>query len=316
MISINIYNALKLFKKTIPPQLDNEESYVYNTTFSSSLDKNQFKRLMNIVKRRVYRVSSPIALAGNGFFSIYLLVSVPKNVDIKLRLKETFIASLPEKSWIGIVEYVELLNEGNFEDIIKNGSTMIWKVDSIIQYENRKMRESQICNSTNSFYINELFNNTNKIDNNDNIDVNLNSKDLMKDEIYEEDLSDLDDEYIRNREEVIIYEWSLNDLCKLYNDPDEGNDIKNSLQSLWLIYLSKYLKTKLETHGSNNRTNNININIIDTTNNSFTNPVNNKLSKEEVNNIYLSKRRSIDFKNNLTFLSSTNNSPEKKRNIS
>ena len=97
-ILINSYTAYKLFFKIIPPEIDKENNYVYNTTFSKFLTKAQYYKLNEIAKRRVYRVNSSISLTGNGFVSIFLIICVPEEAEIKLRLNELFIANLEEQS--------------------------------------------------------------------------------------------------------------------------------------------------------------------------------------------------------------------------
>lgn len=264
MLLININSIIRLFLNIKPPYLTNEESYVYREIFNSELNKHQFKKLMKYVKRRVYRVSSPIAVSGNSFLSIYLLVHVPKDVKVKLRLKNTFIADISEKSWLGIVEYVELLNLGSFKETIQNGRTNLWCIDVAIQYKSATSKQEESNKKIDSNYYQDTLMNFNKDCDKNSISVKNNNIlyiDNSIDYLNEEYISDIEGDIIKNREEVIVYEWSLSDLCKLYNDPEEGINLKNSLHSLWLVSLSNYLKTKftgLRNDLSNNNTVNLN----------------------------------------------------------
>lgn len=239
MLFINIYNVLKLFRTIIPPVLDKESLYIYQKSFSKFLTKNQFKKLIEVSKRRTFRVNSHIALAKNGFTSLYLIVIIPENGEVKLRFKETFIASLEELSWIGVVEYVELLTTSKVEEVIKKGNTGYWGVDTIVQFDTRKNRS--ISKNRDSF-----------LDESKSVDiVDLNNSKVSRDDTDEsEDISELDDDEIRNQKEVIVYEWTLQDLCQIYSDSEDGNALKTSLHSIWLEHLAKFLKTKQATLSS------------------------------------------------------------------
>lgn len=266
MILINAYNLVKAFMKIIPPFLDKEANFVFQKFFSSSLSKNQFLKLLSISKRRVFRVNSPISLAGNGFSSIFFIVSIPLDEgQVKLRLKDTYISTLEEHSWIGIVEYVELINSGNIDSIRKECGNVKWGVDSLVIFN------SNLKNKTRSYAKDSLIDisciNEDRIDKyiykgNDNNDNNKSNINEILDDIEmidndnfsnltDDDEIGFDEEEIKKRKEVILYEWTINDLFDLFLDKDEGLNIKNSLHSLWLVYLSGYLKKKLNDIGRN-----------------------------------------------------------------
>lgn len=262
-ILINTYTAYKLFFRIIPPEIDKESHYVFNCSFNKFLTKSQFYKLNQICKRRVFRVNSPIALTGNGFVSVFLVVVIPEEGEVKLKYKHQVISTLDEFSWIGIVEYVNLINKGNLDNLLSTGNTGLWEVDSLVRFDkkNISMTRNEFSSILQDFKgnteelevdDNNILNNNKKpkdIDKNNEINKFKEVDDKYSDEFSNkstdsDDMTELDEDYIRSKKEVIIYEWTLNDLNNLFMDAEEGGAIKNSLHSLWLVYFAKYLMEK------------------------------------------------------------------------
>lgn len=243
-IVINSYSAFQIFSNIIPPELDKEGLYVYQNVFSKYFSKSQYNYIYQICKRRVYRVNSPIALTGNGFISVFLVVTKPDEATIQLKFQDSVIGTLNELSWIGLVEYVNMINKGDFETNLDLRNTGMWEIDSLIKYENTTNKSKfEIKNLSLSFtreeFIAEINNN---INNND--DLNSSKTDTDESESF------LDEENINSKKEVVIYEWNLVDLQQLYKSSKE---IKNSLHSIWLVYMAKYLTQNNSIEDVNNR---------------------------------------------------------------
>lgn len=238
-IVINSYSAYQIFSNIIPPELDKEGLFVYQNVFSKYFSKSQYNYLYQICKRRVYRVNSPIALTGNGFISVFLIVSKPEEANIHLKFQDCIINNLHQLSWIGLVEYVNLINKGDLETNINLGNTGMWEVDSIIKYEKSEKTKFDIDKLNLSLSKDDFLNEINNRNNNDDTSLSEDESDSF-----------LDEDILKNKKEVVIYEWNLSDLVHLYKNSKE---IKNSLHSIWLVYMAKYLTQNSNIEESYNK---------------------------------------------------------------
>ena len=70
-IVLNGYFSFKLIIKLIPPEFSTEERRLYNKYFSRYFKPHEFRKLADVARRRVYRVSSNLINQGNGFSSLF-----------------------------------------------------------------------------------------------------------------------------------------------------------------------------------------------------------------------------------------------------
>ena len=247
-IIINLYTAYKLFYKIVPPELDSEAQYVYNSTFSKYLTKSQFCKLHQLSKRRNYRVNSKISTQGNGFISIFLVIAKPEEAEILLKLENNVAGKLDNFSWIGLVEYVSLFTSGDFDTKVLSGESGTWEINTEIKFSKKNTQYSSFLDIDSKEFLDfDLLDN--KVKEDTKVDVSSSEGNS--------EFIDFDEDNIKNKKEVVLYEWTLQDLVSLYSDPEEGCSIKNSLQSLWLIYFSAYFKKSEMTNISLERRNSV-----------------------------------------------------------
>lgn len=180
-VVINIYLSIPLFNELIPPQFTDEQRNLYKSHFKKYLKPSEFKHLLSSFRRRVFKVNSSIVQRGNGFSSIFFIAKLPKknnNCTIELRTGKIPLSQLVEYSWIGIVEYIKLLNnnQGSLKKALDNHDTELWGVDCTITFNLTKSPLGRSYEDKSEDEISE-----------DNFDINALNKD----------------------DEVIIYEWDL-----------------------------------------------------------------------------------------------------------
>ncbi len=122
--------------KLVPPKFSKEEKELYNRYFARYFKPNEFKKLVSIARRRVYRVSSTIINQGNGFESLFFIVSIPteKSISVELRLGSTTIKNISNDGWIGIVEYTELISKTQLPKAIESREFGIWGINVCVSF--------------------------------------------------------------------------------------------------------------------------------------------------------------------------------------
>lgn len=107
-VVINIYLSVPLFNELIPPELSTEQRELYKKHFKRFFKPSEFKYLLSKARRRVYKVTTLLANRGNGFSSMFFVVSLPKNVNSSISLKQgrNKLMDLGEYSWIGKLQVI------------------------------------------------------------------------------------------------------------------------------------------------------------------------------------------------------------------
>jgi hypothetical protein len=142
-IIINAYRSFKLFIKLIPPSFTSEEKKLYNRYFSKYFKLNEYRKLIDCARRRVYRINSTVTNTGNEFTSIFFIADITASdimVDLRVFGKSTRL--LDNNSWIGIVEYVDLISNKVNSDVMKN-EPITWGIDIVIKFNNEESVESK-----------------------------------------------------------------------------------------------------------------------------------------------------------------------------
>jgi hypothetical protein len=170
-IFINAYLSYKLVSKLIPPKFTHEERKLYNRYFSRYMKPDEYRKLIDHCRRRVYRVNSEIVQQGNSFSSLFFVVDASDDsVKLDLRMGEKLIRSVSLYGWVGIIEYVDLISRLTISESLENYDTGTWGVGMHVKF-----------NPT---------------------DVSEESQSLSSEEDFEMDSSNVG-------KELIIYEWDL-----------------------------------------------------------------------------------------------------------
>jgi hypothetical protein len=110
-IIINLVSSYNLFKKLIPPSFSSEEKRLFNRYFSRYFKPNEYRRLLDAARRRVYKINSTVINQGNEFNSILFIANIStEEVVVCLRQNGTITKSLTPNSWIGLIEYVDYIS--------------------------------------------------------------------------------------------------------------------------------------------------------------------------------------------------------------
>lgn len=178
-ILLNAYLSFKLLMKLIPPKFTAEETKLYNDYFCRYFKPNEFKKLVGIARRRVYRVNSSIVNQGNGFSSLFFVVDIiGDNISLELKSNGVLLKGLSKCGWIGIVEYIEVISRSTLTEAIAQGSDFgTWGVnlDVLLHIEEESEEISQ----------------------------------LSEESAYEEEQDDLFEDINPITKEVILYEFDL-----------------------------------------------------------------------------------------------------------
>jgi len=225
-VIINIYLSIPLFKELIPPNFTEEEKEIYKKHFKKYLKAVEFKHLLGNFRRRVYKVSSSVTNRGNGFASLFFVAKMPKQTpcSITLKLGKIPINELKEFSWIGIVEYISLIKTyGSIRKALELNETGIWNVDCHITL-------SKGFKSPTSARLNMI---------EDKVSV-LDTQAFENSSVDDDDVDFLANDKSKENE-VVIYEWDLEALDKIYSHKAYGTSILNGLHAIWLKYSSKII---------------------------------------------------------------------------
>jgi hypothetical protein len=135
-IVLNGYFSFKLIIKLIPPEFSTEERRLYNKYFSRYFKPHEFRKLADVARRRVYRVSSNLINQGNGFSSLFFVVDIPDddNISINLKIGGSVVKKLLNFAWIGIVEYTELISNSSLEKAILKSEMGNWGLNVEVNF--------------------------------------------------------------------------------------------------------------------------------------------------------------------------------------
>jgi hypothetical protein len=202
---VNAYLSVPLINAQIPPEFNQEEKEIFINHFRNHLTPKELEEFLKVGKRRVYRVNSCLFKTGHEFSSLFFIVKLGKSC--KIRLKSTMIKNMniAQYSWLGIPEYLSIISKKSLTKAINANDTGEWKVQA------------------------NIF-----------IDYEGNSRiDASRDE-YSLDITN-ETVFIDNR--VILYEFELKDLDRVFNNTINGRSILKGLQALWLKYCSSIIRT-------------------------------------------------------------------------
>ena len=177
-ILINAFSSFKLFKKLIPPNFTTEEIKFYKRYFSKHFTLNEYRKLIDCARRRVYKINTTIVNTGNEFSSIFFLADInTEDISVDLKVNGQTTRILENNSWVGIVEYVDYISNKSSNEINRN-DPIFWGIDVVIKFDD-DINESKSLNDEELSFI---------------------SKDVS---------SELNIKPINNEKEVVIYEWDL-----------------------------------------------------------------------------------------------------------
>ncbi len=207
---INVYLAIPLIKKIIPPNFSKEQKEMYQNHFNGYLLPIDLKKLFDISRRKIYRVSTKIIRSGNEFSSLFFIAKKGSKCEIKLQMQRKKY-DLSENSWVGIMEYMNLIaTKNSLSKAVKEFNTGEWGVNLKVKIENQYEFENE----------NEYEYDKNFIGDDKTIYQNNDQEDYT----------------------VIVYEFELKKLSELFNDKAFGQPISRGLQSIWLNYCSDIVK--------------------------------------------------------------------------
>jgi hypothetical protein len=131
-IVINLVSSYNLFKKLIPPAFTSEEKRLYNRYFSRHFKANEYRRLLDAARRRVYRVNSTVINQGNEFNSILFVANISSDdIVVSLKSNGTVTKTLTNNSWVGLVEYVDYISTKTQAD----KEAIVWGVEADIKFD-------------------------------------------------------------------------------------------------------------------------------------------------------------------------------------
>jgi hypothetical protein len=143
-IILNGYLSFKLIMKLIPPKFSSEERKLYNRYFSRYFRPNEYRKLLDYSRRRVYRVNSTIVNTGNGFSSLFFVVDISDdNVKLELKINGNVIKSLSTFGWVGIVEYIEVINKQTLTQAIQSCEYGTWGINLEVNFNIGEVNESE-----------------------------------------------------------------------------------------------------------------------------------------------------------------------------
>ena len=135
-ICINSYLSLKLIKKLIPPTFTTEERKLYNKYFSRYFKPNEYKKLINQARRKVYRVNSTIINQGNGFSSLFFLADVSDDgIRLEMKMNGAALRNLSQFGWIGIMEYIWVISKKSLPEAVANAEYGTWGINLEVNFQ-------------------------------------------------------------------------------------------------------------------------------------------------------------------------------------
>jgi hypothetical protein len=161
-IIINLISSYNLFKKLIPPAFSSEEKKLYNRYFSRHFKANEYRRLLDAARRRVYKVNSTVINQGNEFNSILFVANVSsEEISVTLKSSGTITKSLNNNSWVGLVEYVDYISSKSQTD----KEALVWGVDVDIKFNTNTITEEEKSSDSYSESVVQLNLNLSRISN-------------------------------------------------------------------------------------------------------------------------------------------------------
>lgn len=217
---VNLTLSIPLVKNLIPPHFTKEQKEIYRNHFRNYLSPIETFVLFSFVRRKICRVSSTIEKMGNEFSSLYFVAKIGKNCKVNLQGKKKSF-ELNESSWVGIPEYLNLISrKDTLIKALKEFDTGEWGATLNVKVELPEESEE-----AGSFLSEEAE------PHHDKHNISVHKFDKSEHTIlFDEDNT------------VIIYEFDLRNIDKIFTKTDCGNNIMRGLHSIWLKYCSEVVK--------------------------------------------------------------------------
>jgi hypothetical protein len=137
-------------KKLIPPEFSSEERRLYNKYFSRYFKPNEYKKLINLARRKVYRVNSTIINQGNGFSSLFFVADVSdEGIRLDMKMNGAVVRNLSKFGWIGIMEYINLISKKSLSHAIAIGEYGRWGINlEVILNQDQNSSDSEASDIT------------------------------------------------------------------------------------------------------------------------------------------------------------------------
>jgi hypothetical protein len=223
---INIYLSIPLISSLVPPEFNQEQRDIYANHFKDYITPRELKELLQVGKRKVYRVNSCLFKPGHEFSSLFFIVRIGKNCKVELRSsnKKRLIHTITDYSWLGIPEYLQLLSTKNsIHQALEDNDTGEWNIQANV-YTNMHLRResgtgSQILSLDDNIVIHGLG------------EDNVNQKETSRSAL---------DATLLGDDSITLYEFELKDIEMVANKV--GYSIMRGLHSIWLKYCSHIVK--------------------------------------------------------------------------
>jgi hypothetical protein len=226
---INTILVIPLIKRLVPPEFTKEQKEIFRSHFRNYLSPIELNVLLTSARRKIYRVTTKVVKLGNDFSSLYFVAKIGKRCKVEMKTKKRKF-ELTEYSWIGVPEYLNVISKKeSLSQALKDYDTGDWGVNMQVFVDSY-----DIVNENLSF------------------DQASETKDFgisMSKDLNPED------------SQVIIYEFELNNIEKIFSDSHYGTAIMRGLHSRWLKYCSDIVKKVDATNIEKQNTTNLSLSI-------------------------------------------------------
>lgn len=221
---INVILSTSLVKNIIPPQFTNEQKEIFREHFKNYLSPIELNLLLKSGRRKIFRVTSNVIKLGNEFSSLFFIAKIGKNCRIELKTKKRKF-ELTNYSWVGVPEYLNIISKkDSLSQALKEFDTGSWGVNLKVVVDS-----NDVTGFNEEYIYDDFFQDKDDLKTEMKLDVgtsNINiSRDLKDDENF-----------------VILYEFELNKIDKVFLNPNCGTQIMRGLHSIWLKYCADIVK--------------------------------------------------------------------------
>jgi hypothetical protein len=215
-ILINVWLTVPLINNLVPPHFTKEQREIFKNHFKNYLTPKEVEILLSYHRRKIYKVSSQIEKMGNEFSSLYFIVKIGKNCSVYLKSKKRSF-DLHEYSWVGVPEYLNVISRKEvLLKALKEFDTGEWGANLSVSV----LPPDENVEDDNSSLHNEK---------EQQINVSVHHGDHT--------ISPVDEDNT-----VIIYEFDLRNMDKIFTNKDHGLSIMRGLHSIWLKYCSEIVR--------------------------------------------------------------------------
>jgi hypothetical protein len=218
---LNIYLSIPLISSLVPPDFNTEQREIYAHHFKDYITPRELHELLQVGKRKVYKVNSCLFKAGHEFSSLFFVYKIGKNCKIEIKTGKKKTLNIKQYSWIGIPEYLQLLStKSSIEKALEDNYTGEWKIQANLYVNISTGR----CDSGYSP--------------NDSIEDNINAN--SEEYPLKEGDRSTGETTLLTEDVIVLYEFELKDIEKVANKL--GYTIMRGLHSIWLKYCSTIIK--------------------------------------------------------------------------